>query len=471
MLEMVLLELEAVKRLTPVPLVIVLLAGPAPAQTNLETNAGVQFNFSTPGAGNLAMGGAFLGLAFDASTAYTNPAGLTTLLEPEATIEARGWQFTHVFTDRGRLDGVEPSGEGLDTISGLQEGSADNHVLGPSFLSYARPWKRGTFALFRHELVHFRAKFGTQGAFLLPVRSRNQSGIPGDNEGRLAALDNRMNLDLVTYGFAAAYRPTLRLSLGLGVSYYDFSMDAEARRFVPRRPFEDRFDEATVHVSTQFQRGNDDGWGLTGGFLWVSPARRWSVGGVYRQGPDFDLETENRPEPASPRPDFDMPDETIFRTSRFHVPDTYGVGVAFQATDRLRLAFDVDRVEYTDLLDDFIDIFGFDILFPGRDPELDRFVIDDVTELHLGAELGFYEVSQPFFLRAGVWHEPDHSIRFEGENVGFGAEFRGGGDELHYTFGAGILRTRLQLDFAVDWSERVKTLSLSTVFRLPERSP
>ena len=78
------------------PLAIVLTGifsrGPlACAQTNLETNAGVQFNFSTPGAGNLALGGAFLGLAFDASAAYTNPAGLTTIAAPETLVEARHW--------------------------------------------------------------------------------------------------------------------------------------------------------------------------------------------------------------------------------------------------------------------------------------------------------------------------------------------------------------------------------------------
>lgn len=435
----------------------------AHAQTNLETNAGVQFNFSTPGAGNLAMGGAFLGLAFDASTAYTNPAGLTNLTEPEATLEARGWQLTHVFTDRGRIAGAEITGEGIDTISGLQEGRTDNEVLGLSFASYAQPWRRGAFAVFRHELVHFEADFDTQGAFLERVRSRSQIGIPGEIEGRLPALRNRMDLDIETFGIAFAYRPLLRLSLGLGISYHDFAIDSVAQRFVPDFLQPPTFEPELV-VNSQSQVGEDDDWSLNAGFLWLSPARRWSVGGVYRQGSEFEYEAIHRPGPNALR-DF----EVIETPTRFHVPDTYGVGLAVQATNRLRLAFDVDRVEYSDLLDGFIDVFGFETLLPEQDPEIDRFDIDDVTELHLGAELGFYQARRPFFLRAGVWHEPNHSLRFEGRNVGFNAVFQGRGDDLHYTFGAGLLWQRVQLDLAVDLSDRVDTLSLSTVFRIPDR--
>ena len=48
------------------------------AQSNQEINAGVQFSFAPPGARSMALGGAFLGLADDATAAYANPAGLTT---------------------------------------------------------------------------------------------------------------------------------------------------------------------------------------------------------------------------------------------------------------------------------------------------------------------------------------------------------------------------------------------------------
>jgi hypothetical protein len=161
------------------------LALPLTAQTNLETNAGVQFNFSTPGAGNMALGGAFLALAFDASAAYTNPAGLTTIVQPESLIEARHWTYTHVFTDRGRIAGEEITGgshdpDNIDTIPFLRDGQAKNQVTGLSFLSYVYPKGDWSFAAYRHELVNFEADFSTFGAYLeSDVRSRSPLGIPG----------------------------------------------------------------------------------------------------------------------------------------------------------------------------------------------------------------------------------------------------------------------------------------------------
>jgi len=167
---------------------------PLLAQTNLETNAGVHFNFSTPGAGNLALGGAFLALGFDASAAYTNPAGLSTIAAPETLVEARRWDYTHVFTDRGRIAGLEPTGIGEDRIAGLRDGRAENQVTGLSYLSYVVPRDRWSFALFRHELVNFQADFSTQGAFLELSGGRSIYGVPGELDARLAALRNRMNL-------------------------------------------------------------------------------------------------------------------------------------------------------------------------------------------------------------------------------------------------------------------------------------
>lgn len=177
---------------------------PLAAQTNLETNAGVHFNFSTPGAGNLALGGAFLALAFDASAAYTNPAGLTGIAAPEALVEARHWTFTHVFTDHGRIEGQAPTMSGEDTIAGLRDGQAEDQVTGLSFLSYVHPYRNWSFALYRHEVVNFEANFSTFGAYLERTRGRNPLGIPGTLDGRLAALSNHMDVDVVAYGGAAA---------------------------------------------------------------------------------------------------------------------------------------------------------------------------------------------------------------------------------------------------------------------------
>ncbi|HEX4962104.1 MAG TPA: hypothetical protein VF173_14815 [Thermoanaerobaculia bacterium] len=440
---------------------------PIHAQTNLETNAGVHFNFSTPGAGNLALGGAFLALAFDASAAYTNPAGLTTIAAPESLVEGRHWDYTHVFTDRGRIAGVAPTNFGEDTIAGLRDGRAGNQVTDLSFLSYVVPRDRWSFALFRHELVNFQADFSTQGAYLGPFRTRGLYGIPGETDGRLAALRNHMDVDVTAYGGAASCRLGRGLSLGLTVSYFDFSIDSLAQRYRQELSSPPDF-TSDPFVNFQTQRGKDGDWRYAAGFLWESPQKHWNVGGVFRQGPSFHFHARNEPGPGLP-PSFSFsPKEQI---AAFHVPDVWGLGVAFQPGDSLRLAFDYDRVRYSQLLLGFVDIFDLAALEVDPDsrrpldPELNHFVIDDIGELHLGVEYAFLHRWPVLTLRAGAWYEPDHSLRFEGQNVGFAAIFRRRPDQVHYTAGMGLALRRLQIDAAFDHSERVSVISLSAGVR------
>ena len=85
-----------------------LAAMPAGAQnTDIESLSGLQFNFGNPGARSLGMGGAFLGLADDASAAEANPAGLTILRKTEISIEARNYQEQQLFTTSGTFPDLQ----------------------------------------------------------------------------------------------------------------------------------------------------------------------------------------------------------------------------------------------------------------------------------------------------------------------------------------------------------------------------
>src|SRR5438045_5250189 len=88
-------------------ILIALVTVPAVAQnTDIESLSGLQFNFGNPGARSLGMGGAFLGLADDASAAEANPAGLTILRKPEVSIETRNYQEKQVFTTSGTFPDI-----------------------------------------------------------------------------------------------------------------------------------------------------------------------------------------------------------------------------------------------------------------------------------------------------------------------------------------------------------------------------
>ncbi|MEN8135005.1 MAG: hypothetical protein ABFS18_05645 [Thermodesulfobacteriota bacterium] len=97
---------------------------------------GLDFRFNNPGARANAMGGAFIGLADDATTAYTNPAGLTILTQPEVSVEYKGGNYT------------------TRTIDETGTNDFDKSVSGLSFLSFAYPTKNTVVAIFRHQLLN-----------------------------------------------------------------------------------------------------------------------------------------------------------------------------------------------------------------------------------------------------------------------------------------------------------------------------
>src|SRR5690348_17283211 len=86
----------------------------AHAQTTAGVNAGIQFDFSRPGARSLGMAGAFVGVADDATAAQSNPAGLVNLSKPEISVEGRTWNYYSSLPLRGHAFG-SPTNVGVDT--------------------------------------------------------------------------------------------------------------------------------------------------------------------------------------------------------------------------------------------------------------------------------------------------------------------------------------------------------------------
>src|SRR5881628_1045714 len=122
-------------------ILIALITVPAVAQnTDIESLSGLQFNFGNPGARSLGMGGAFLGLADDASAAEANPAGLTILRKPEITVEGRNYQEQQVFTTSG-------------TFPDLQRTSFSHYSqrIDATFASFVYPTKHFTIGAYYHE--------------------------------------------------------------------------------------------------------------------------------------------------------------------------------------------------------------------------------------------------------------------------------------------------------------------------------
>ena len=421
------------------------------AITDTETNASIPFNLANPGARSMGMGGAFLGLADDATAAYTNPAGLTQLVTPEISAEARHTEYSLPYVNGGSAS-VSPFNG-----SGLNVSSADSSQNNLSFLSVVFPHDRWAFAGYRDELVRFQTDFSSTQTTGEVINGLNQVAFP---------ISARANLKIVDYGLAAAWKATDAISLGAGLSYYNFDINTSINRY----GFSPRFTPTNIPLSRQSQFGSDNDVGVNLGARFVFN-EHWSAGLNYRRGPSFSYEATSTVLASFP----DTFPTTVTATTptivsdlknvRFKVPDEFGAGLSWHPTDALVVNFDADYIQYSQLTRGIQSIFGTD------SATVSQLSISNGTEIHLGGEYTFTQMSHPFSLRAGIWHDPRHSVEFKGEPgvdvnaVALATLFHGGqGSQNHKAIGLGWAFTKFQIDAAADFSDVTDTFSLSAVY-------
>jgi long-chain fatty acid transport protein len=395
-----------------------IVAAPALAITDEEGNASLQFSFVPPGARALGMGGAFIGLADDATAAYTNPAGLTQLVNSEISAEYRNSRFSTEF-----IAGDLPQ---YDTASSREDG------LG--FLSYVMPFDNWAIALYRHEFLRYSTDF-----------------VGAADSDVLLPFATEIDVKGVNYGVSAAFRVTPTFSAGVGVAYSQFDLES-----VTVRP--------TFGAG---QQGDDDDMIFNVGLLW-KPSERLAIGAVYRDGGNFEYTADSLFQNAQ--------GQLVRRTGfpktdvEFNVPRSYGIGLNYKVTDTFGINFDVARMKYSDLTSDVRSSLAPP--GPAELAEVGQLSIEDGTEIRLGAEYVFADMANPVVIRAGVWRDPEHTIRFRGEpNPNFpnavanALIFSVGDDEMHYTLGLGIAFEKFQVDLAADFSNPYDVYSLSGVYR------
>ena len=415
-------------------------ANSAYAITDSETNASIPFNLSAPGARSMGMGGAFLGLADDATAAYTNPAGLTQLVTPEVSAEARHTNYSIPYANGGTAT------IGPFNASGVNSSDSDSSTSNLSFLSFVLPHDRWSFAVYRDELVHFSGDFTSDGTVL------------GDKFVTFPVAAHS-NLKIINYGVTAAYKATDNVSLGIGLSYYDFKINTA----ITRSEFEGNADNipAGTPLNLQVQNGSDNAAAVNLGARFVL-SEHLSAGLVYRQGPKFDYKASNTVIATDP--------PTVvadLSNVRFKVPDEFGGGLSWHPNDNLVVNFDADFIQYSQLT------HGIQSLF-GNDPAVvSRLTIPNGVEYHLGGEYTFTQMAHPFSLRAGVWHDPRHSIEYKGADpgvddvgqLGLATLFSvGKGSQTHYSIGGGFAFAKFQIDAAADFSDLTDMYSISAVY-------
>jgi len=424
----------------------------AGAQTSLQIP--LQFDFINPGAKSLALGGAFVALADDATASFANPAGLTQRLRPEMSLEMRGTRTNSVFLQRGRLSGAIIN-EGTDIIQGPVFGDSPGSHLGIGYFSIVYPIKKRKWVLafYRHELARVNQTFLSEGVFqkapeeFTSRRDSPQEGI------RSAAIDG--------YGASAARTLWPGVRVGAGLVLYTFSLDSVFRRFDI-----DGF-LGPPKLNVEFGRSSQEGDDLAVAPVFGFALKRGgaNLGVVYRRGASFDFTTADGDDPV--------------RTGKFRVPHTFAFGAYYEKGNWI-VTGELTWIGYSRLVEDFV---TDQAIATGR---ASSFGIDDGTEIHGGVQYALLRRDEdrkrtkgpPILFRAGTWYDPDHSVNFTAGPASttifdrlfderLAAALSRGKGQWHATGGVGLtLSSRFQLNAGLDAASRTFIASTSLVIHL-----
>lgn len=394
-------------------------------QTNEEVFREYQFDFSLPGARANALGGAFIGLSDDATSSFSNPAGLAFLRDPAVTVEYRYRE-------------LEPL---IGTLSGtvnFQFEQDEQRTANISFLSLNYRFGEWYLALYGYDFVD-----ATQERDFVA-----RSLVDGVQE--ISVIDVQLGLkgEVFGAGVARRYGP---FKFGLTLNYA--GLEAHTRYTkeqivitpdVVENFFASRIDSTDYKLS----------WTI-GALYEFNEA--WSFGAVFRKDPRFNL-TEHVEEFTAGQPpriaDFTVP---------FVVPDVAGFGVRVRPRHTFNILVDWQHVFYSQIIDS-----GFTII---ENPEFDsksNYTIGDTDEFHLGVEWLLPLDRHVWAFRAGYYNNPNHQVRYIGDDPVKQSLFSRTiqDDEDHLTLGIGLVRgNRLQIDLSMNVWQQGREFTTSFIWR------
>ncbi|HUU28220.1 MAG TPA: outer membrane protein transport protein [archaeon] len=408
----------------------------------------IQFNFNIPSARAVGLGGAFVAIADDATAGMANPAGLTILTKPEISVHYKLNRFSHT------------ENAGTEDDHNLRK-HFHNDIVSQSYLSLVYPYGKFSFSVYRQELINFESSHEAAGfGSIFDSPDLDPADFePGSKTGSDIQVNN--------WGAAFAFKHTRYLSVGVStmVSTLEFSF------------FEHLFQRSSqtnrpVRIFSVTSSSKDTRYSINIGVK-SEPTDFLSVGAVYRSGPKFNIcNTIEDVDDSGGRTNIYQADQDLV----FKVPDVYSFGAALSLKDNLTLSLDAVRVEYSDLIKDLDrnlnadDQATYSAEFPFTrfvdSDGIEDLVLKDRTEIHFGCEyyLMFGEWQLP--LRAGFYTDPSHVVHTTVEDEALKRIFPRGKNEVHGTFGFGfVLKNKIQLDAAVNFSRSVSEVLLSAVFR------
>jgi len=394
------------------------------------------------------MGGAFIAVADDATSASWNPGGLTQLERPECSAVYNFNWHNEDFTS-----GSHPELSGMNEVQFSQV----------NYLSFVYPIPQTIGGRNLVVSLNYQRKFDFTRQLNLGFNRYNS--VAGNPIALLNQIDYEQDGSLATLSPAFGFELSDRLSLGAVWNIWNSSI-------VPGNRWEQRisttnllsintglFQWSKMKVRDEYEdiRGSN----FTLGALWRL-SERWTVGAVYNT--KFTASLKNTTRTFYPL----MGANSVTTDMEYVFPSSFGIGAAYRfPNDKLTLSMDITRREWDQFVINFPDgpvpsqpkQSGITKLAKSLSPH------DPTYTVRLGGEYVFVNASKPKqdylpSLRGGVFYDPEPASGKK--DRWYGLETKGSGKVDNYygfTLGAGMLiKNRVNLDaaYVYRWGDSVR---------------
>ena len=429
------------------------------AQHNNRSARDLQFRFGNPGARSLGFGGAFIALADDATAPVANPAGMVRTARRSVSLELNYHREENEIPFQA---GVIRQTNIFEFDFDFETSSAPESSFQVPFLAVVFPKDNLRYGFFAHQQADLKRNYTTGDIILCDIAANFYPECENDpSPDTFPPSTDVLDLQIRNLGASLAYDFGGRFSAGLSVFFSDLDYRADSTIELPQI--------AGVAVIERLARGDDQDFGAIAGFL-LKLTDELSMGVTYKRQPEFEYTARLVKSIPVPR----VPDD--FETvALFKIPDALGFGISVNPVDTVTINLDANRIYYSQITDHLLDFTQVALDGETRITQ----TMADVTEIHLGLEWIFPQMTNPLSVRVGYWLDPYHaavntvedSQILEGpasdprvRDVFFLHQFEE--NENHYALGLGwTFGAQFQFDLAVEASENSQTGTLSGIYR------
>ncbi|CAN2047961.1 long-chain fatty acid transport protein [Candidatus Magnetomoraceae bacterium gMMP-1] len=369
------------------------------------------------GARALGMGGAFIAVADDATSASWNPGGLIQLENPE---------FSIVGTWFHRSEDNEFDDPGASGLQSLSEGDIN-------YLSLAY-----RFSLFNRNMI---VSLNYQNLYDF---SRDWDFTIGENATFDFDVDYTQEGNLSAVGLAYCIEIIPEFSFGFTLNFWENGLSPNEWEEKQHTNLSGTASAGQVLSRQYFQKDkySFEGFNINLGFLWHL-TDKLTLGGVLKTPFTADLEHEKTSFGT------DEPFSTNKYDEELEMPMSYGLGISYNFSKQLTLSADIYRTEWQDFIINGADGVEKSAISKNKihesdldptDPDDKLADIDPTYQFRIGAEYLFINPEKEYVIpiRGGVFYDPAPAEESPDDFFGF-------------SLGSGIAISRYLFDIAYQY--------------------